>query len=453
MKISPEKIYEYEGVICWGIGSYFKNNYEKLKDIVNILALCDSDTSKISGKLEMPLECIPPQKLTEKDVVIICVQNTSAYSEIELFLVTANIPYCNLSELFWYNTEKQVENICFADNNPTKMMKYIDCGVGVNKCNLKCSYCYLSHHKRNSEYEIKYHSPTFIRAALSQRRFGGSILINFCGDGETLLCKELPDIIEQLLHEGHYISVVTNGTVSEAIDRLTHLDADIKRIFIKFSLHYLELKRTQLLERFVCNVKKAMSVGISVSVELVPSDDLIDSIDEIKAFSLKCFGVLPHLTVTRDEGSKELKILTERTDEEYKSIWGVFESAMFDFKMQNVGKKRYEYCMAGAYGYTLILETGELYKCAGNPFVCNIFDDIDAEIPASPVGKNCCLPYCYNCHSYLALGMIKDAPAPTYYEVRDRVSDTGEHWIKEGMKEIFCQKLYDNNKQESGKYE
>jgi len=78
--------------------------------------------------------------------------------------------------------------------------------------------------------------------------------------------------------------------------------------------------------------------------------------------------------------------------------------------------------------------------------LCNIYENIEDEIYFQQVGKECPLPYCFNCHAYLTLGLIPDVKAPTYLEMRDRITCDGNHWIHDKMRTVMNQKLYINNK-------
>lgn len=102
--------------------------------------------------------------------------------------------------------------------------------------------------------------------------------------------------------------------------------------------------------------------------------------------------------------------------------------------------------MAGIWSLQMNLETGDINKCIGNPYLDNIYEDLCREIKFEAVGHNCKLPYCWNCHAYLTLGVIDGFKAPTYYDVRDRKTADGKHWVHGDMAEIFKQKLYENNK-------
>ena len=91
----------------------------------------------------------------------------------------------------------------------------------------------------------------------------------------------------------------------------------MKRLEFKCSFHYLELKKKGWLERFAENVQKIWDAGASANIELAPSDELIPYIDEVKEFSMKHFGALPHLTILRDDRTSKIDYLTKMTEEEY----------------------------------------------------------------------------------------------------------------------------------------
>ena len=66
------------------------------------------------------------------------------------------------------------------------------------------------------------------------------------------------DYIRVLLEEGDYVMVVTNASLSKRIEQLSALPAELqKRLFYKFSYHYMELKKRNLVEKFFANVKMA----------------------------------------------------------------------------------------------------------------------------------------------------------------------------------------------------
>ena len=172
-------------------------------------------------------------------------------------------------------------------------------------------------------------SPETIASSLSQRRFGGVCLINFCGGGETLLPPQMPDIIRAVLGGGHFVMVVTNGTVTSSLKRIAEFPKEyLDRLLFKFSFHFLELKKRGLLDRFCENVRRMRNAGASISVEITPSDELVPYIDEVKDVCLREFGALCHVTVARDEKNKsKIPILTSLPKADYRRIWRSFSGS------------------------------------------------------------------------------------------------------------------------------
>lgn len=448
-------------VVIWGSGMIMRKYIKKINPFLNIRFFADTFPHKWGTYPAKEIDCAynnvickSKDEIQSSDVVLIAVKADKDNEIISAELDERGISYCYIIEAVAAYMPAyeamQLEHLMnhssetLPEYDSDKIVKYISCHVPYTYCNFRCSYCYV---KQLSDFQHKknyFHSPEFIRASLSKKRLGGVALVNFCAAGETLLCKDMVPIIAEIVKEGHFVSIVTNGTITKAFDELLDSGANMEQVFIKFSFHYLELKRLNLFDIFVSNVRRMRSAGCSISVELTPSDDLIPYIDEIKSFSMREFGTYPHITVARDDTSNDAKVLTDLTFDKYKEIWGTFDSAMFDFKMTQVYKKRFENCLAGELSAQLNLETGDLFKCIGNPYIDNVYEDLCRDIKFNAVGSGCRLPYCWNCHSYLALGVVKELQAPTYYEIRDRETIYGEHWVHGRMAEIFKQRLYDN---------
>lgn len=139
-----------------------------------------------------------------------------------------------------------------------KIKRFIDCYIPVTTCTLRCHYCYITCHRLFEGRLPKFrYSPEQVRKALSKERLGGTCLINMCAGGETLLAQEVVDYARVLLEEGHYVMIVTNATVSKRFDEIAQFPSELtKRLFFKFSYHYLELKEKNLLDVFFSNIKK-----------------------------------------------------------------------------------------------------------------------------------------------------------------------------------------------------
>ena len=329
-----------------------------------------------------------------------------------------------------------------------KLKKFIDIYVPVESCTLRCEYCYITHHRlfNNKLPKFHYDVNTF-RKALSRERMGGTCLFNFCAGGETLLAPEMIQYIRALLEEGHYVMVVTNATVDRAFEEISKFESELlERLFFKFSYHYMELKKRNLLDRFFRNIRKMRDAGASFTLELTPYDELVPYIAELKKKALEELGAVPHVTVARDEHYMGVKpILTKMSREEYYKTWSVFDSQLFDFKFSIFGIKRKEFCYGGMWSGFLNMQTGILIQCYGFGWQQNIFDDPTKPIKWRPVANCCKEPHCFNGHSWIGLGDIPELEAPTYAEMRNRVCVDGTEWLRPKMKAFMSQRLYDNN--------
>lgn len=330
-----------------------------------------------------------------------------------------------------------------------KIKRFIDCYIPTETCNLRCHYCYITQRRKfNAKIASFSHSPEEIRHAFSKKRWGGICLINMCAGGETLLSDEVLPVVKELLEEGHYVMIVTNGTLTKRFEEISNWpDYLLNRLFFKFSYHFLEMKRLGWTERFFDNVKRTKEAGASFTVEVTPSDELIPYIDELKENCMKYTGALCHMTIARDDRTKGIDILSDLSWDEYKKVWGDFDSSLFDFKAQIFQKKRNEFCYAGAWSYYLNLESGDLKQCYCGEKIWNIYEKLNEAIPEKPIGHSCSLPYCYNGHAFLALGDIPELDTPTYEEERNRICSDGTQWLKPEMRAFMTTKLYECNEQ------
>ena len=336
--------------------------------------------------------------------------------------------------------------------NMKKMKRFIDVLVPVTTCTLRCHYCYITHNRLFDSKlpKFKYDVETF-RKGLSKERLGGICMFNMCGGGETLLPPEMPSYIKALLEEGHYVMVVTNGTVDRAFNEISTWPKELlDRLFFKFSYHYLELKKRNLFEKFFGNVRKVVDAGASFTLEATPSDELVPYIEEMKELSIKKVGALPHITVARDEHDmSEVPVLTKMSHEDYNKTWSQFDSEMFEFKWSVFSEKRTEFCYAGDWSLNLDMGTGVLKQCICSLYNQNIFDDVTKPIIFKAIGHHCIQPHCYNAHAYLTFGSIPELQSPTYDKMRNRVLPDGREWLRPQMKEFMQCKLVGENKEYS----
>ena len=328
-----------------------------------------------------------------------------------------------------------------------KVRRIIAMNVPIKNCNLSCHYCYIAAQKQIKRGPAVFNfSPEHVAKCLTIERLGGPCIINLTGGGETLIPPEMPSYINALLNEGHYLEVVTNGTLSKRFKEIATFQRELLlRLEFKFSLHYLELKKRNMLEVFADNVKLMRSAGCSFTIECTPTDELEPYIDELKTYCLNNFGALCQLTIARNDLTNSKEVLSKRTFEEYCKVWNQFESTMFAFKKDIFLRKCTEFCYAGCWSLYVDMGTGNTKPCYGQMLNQNIFEHPDKPIKFMPVGKHCRQPYCYNGHAYLALGNIPELKTPTYSEIRNRKCVDGSEWEQPDLKEAFSSKLYETN--------
>lgn len=327
--------------------------------------------------------------------------------------------------------------------------KIILFAVPTSICNFRCHYCYLT--KRTEAYQgqqaqFKY-SPEEVARAFSKERVGGVAFMNFCADGETLLTKDIDLYIKALLEQGHYAEIVTNLTITPMLEKILAWDKELlKRVEFKCSFHYLELKKKNLLDIFAENVKKIWNAGASANIEVTPSDELIPYLDELKQFSLAHFGALPHLTIARDDGTKNINYLTDLSEDEYKRVWSSFDSDFWKFKREIFGKKQTGFCYAGMWSLYVNLATGYATQCYCGKGYEDVIGNYKIPLPNEPIAR-CPLAHCYNGHALLTLGLIPNITlsSPGYGDIRNRVKEDGTEWLMPEVKHFFNTKVGDNN--------
>lgn len=331
-----------------------------------------------------------------------------------------------------------------------QIKRYIEAYIPVNICNMKCTYCYLNKNINKVVSELS-HEPKEVAKALSKRRLGGPALINLCAAGETTLLREMPELTEALLAEGHVISIVTNGVYTKYFETVEKLPEEYrKRIFFKFSLHYFEMLKTDTTETFFENVDRMKKAGCSFTIELTPDDKYLTVKEDIRKLCMEKAGAVCHVTIPRDDTTREHKLLSRYSLEELVEKWKDFDSSLLLFKQEIWGKPRCEFCYAGDWFFAVDLLTGKMTQCYEGKELChNIYENIEKKLPFKAVGTKCPSSHCYNGHAFLPLGLIPEFTAPAYAELRDRICEDGSHWLTEDMRDTLSSKLGNANKEYS----
>ena len=334
----------------------------------------------------------------------------------------------------------------FIDADPAEepvMTKYLGINISENTCNLDCTYCYLqaNPYRRFSNLRMKNpHIARFIRWRLSKDVLGGSCLIGITGSGETFFAEGLEEVCVELLKEGHYLHIVTNGILTTKIERLIKKAGKYsKNIIFKLSFHYMELIKRGIIGQFVSTVELIKNSPASYTIELMPHDELVPYIDDVIKFSREHFDALPQLTIAR-KSDTDSKLLTNMTFSEYKQTYDIFDSEMFETRMRLYPQKG-KNCKAGEKSLFIDLYTGHINRCLFHEEIGNLYYDGIDNLHIPPVGNLCGLGYCFNCHVYATLGVVPNKDVPTYATIRDRKMSNGKHWIKEDMRRFLDIKL------------
>lgn len=327
------------------------------------------------------------------------------------------------------------------------MRRFLECLIPLTSCNLCCSYCYvIQEGRRKNEGAGFLYSPQHIGQALSQKRLGGVSLISMTASGETFIAKELSEISAEILKQGHFINITTNGTLTKRIEHFLQATDDYHdHIHISFSLHYVELLKNNLVDVFFDNVCRVKSSGCSILLQINLSDEYLPYWEEIKRISLERVGAYPQVALTRLEKNGQYDIISKQlTAEEYFQKGEEMDSPLFRYTYKNFNVKRKEYCYAGYWSAKLNLATGEMTGCYGLGVHQNIFEDLSRPIKWRPIGHHCNHRYCINSSHFMSQGIIPDLmPQPSYGELRNR-EEAG--WYSSVMKDFLYRQFEDTNR-------
>ena len=326
-----------------------------------------------------------------------------------------------------------------------EIVRFFECLIPITICNLRCEYCYViqRNYRNMKKANLKY-SAEQIGKALRKERLGGMCFFSICGAGETLAQPEIIDIVQNILEQGHVVNVTTNGTLTGVFKKIKNINSEyLKKLHFSFSLHYIELKRLNLLDTFFKNIKFVQSLGCSVMVQLNLCDQYLPYIEEIKNICKENIGAYPQIAATRDEkeGINKVKLYTNLDVKEYEDIGNSFNSELFKYTMKNFNVKRTEFCYAGDRSGILNLATGELKKCYSDPCSQNIFENINKKIKFEPIGNNCGTCFCTNSSHFMSLGVIDKDENISYCSLRDRPE---ANWFNETTRKLLSQKLIGN---------
>lgn len=328
-----------------------------------------------------------------------------------------------------------------------KIHRLVNFILPVTACNFRCHYCYVrQEEKQTGKIDDLDYSLEHIQHCMTKERWGGVCHINMCGLGETLLADYAVELAIKMLENGHYVSVVTNGTITRRIKELCSISSEQRqRLFFKFSFHYLELINRNMMNTFWENVSYAASHGCAYTVELTVNDELIPYIPDIRKICKERVGADCHVIESRNN-LDGFSRLTKLNLEEHQKAWGKFNSELFEFQQSQWMKKRHEFCYAGDYIVSLNVGSGWLMPCfSGGKAIQNIFVDSNEPIHFAAIGRNCQWTHCYAAYVLMSSGVIPSIETPTYALLRDRVCSNGSRWLTPEISNFFSTKINQSN--------
>lgn len=308
----------------------------------------------------------------------------------------------------------------------SKVCKKITTYVPGNICNLRCSYCYVSQ-CQDPEHLVKPHFDypvEYMVKAFTPQRLGGIAEFTVIGAGETLIPEEVIPFIHGLLRQGHIVEVVSNLTLSDRIDKLLDTSPeDLKRLIVKGSLHWVELKRLNKVNEYFNNMRKILSAGASSFPFFVAGDLYMPYLDEIRQHCLAELNALPHCSPCmafeeKTDMGEFGKVMTSPVcDSEFRTlIEQKFQSKLFQLCADfiDVNPRKY-FCNAGKWSFVVNLSDGGMSKCHNCKNDFNLFSKITSAIPEKPIGYECKIASCCLQYDFISLGLLKDfMDYPTY---------------------------------------
>jgi hypothetical protein len=327
-----------------------------------------------------------------------------------------------------------------------KYKRFIECRIPGTACNFRCTYCVNSQVKdvkNRTLVRFKY-PPNIVGEALSQKRIGGCAYINVCGIGETLLSSQVPLYIKEMLLQGHYVNVYTNGVINDAFLRFSNFHKDLlNQLSFSFSLHYFELIKTGTMQMFFANFHKMKELGCSVVCNLVLDDSYLPYVDVIKNECIKNLGALPQVSFPKKVNLKKNYTALTGNLALIEKFGDSFNSQYFNLTKKYFDYNRKLFCYAGAWSFYLNLENGNISKCYGHAIRQNIFRNTRSKIKFSAVGNHCCSKTC-GAGLMLPQGLVPELKVGSYIMMKDRPES---NWYTEKYKIFLSQQLHMNNEE------
>ena len=227
--------------ILFGCGKNFYSYVERLSNWLPLTYYSDNNSQVINkvGRIGH-ITGIQVSEITllKNPYVIIATDSQVASNQIKQQFDEAGIPNSHISDIL-RDCDVEIDTIKWPQKiHEDKISKFIDIDLeDTTTCNFRCEYCYVWRKKDFSGgVETSKYSVAEIRKGLSKEVLGGTCFVNLCARGETMLSKDIVELTYELLDEGHYVSIVTNGTIRRNILKLLQFPDEFQeRLFLKIS--------------------------------------------------------------------------------------------------------------------------------------------------------------------------------------------------------------------------
>lgn len=431
-------------VAVYGVGNNFREYSDFISRYLKPVVCIDQNKNLNATEVLPGVRCTLLEELDSwnVDVIVITIQDKWVAENVKKELEYKYEVYF-LVELYDEFEVEQFENFYEGrEKNLSDKLMHFACGLGSSVCNMGCSYCYVDFAdpklKHNSYFS---HSIEFILKALSPERLGSCAYFSMCSDGETMLKPGIIELTYGLLMQGHYVGLITNGTVTEKVKRLIEFPEELRsRLLVQNSMHFDELKKKNLLDVYFDNINSLRRSGISVNATMPGSDEDIENIPEIKELCMSRIGFLPMISPIRGErwgGEYEgFPLGSKYTWEEYVEIWKDFDSPSIKCRKHTLNHID-EICFAGMHSGYINIQTGDLLTCVPGKKIANIYKDITQEIPFLEEPNFCPFGFCSHNGYFLSGREINGAVLPTLYEFHNRYDKEGKPTFGEKIRKAM----------------
>lgn len=216
----------------------------------------------------------------------------------------------------------------------------------TKRCNLDCEYCF----GKITDPSVKVNWIDIERLMVTLDKTGKTFRISFTGGEPTMI----PNFIEAVkaITQKHYVSFNTNLIIKNLMKIISEVDPQ-RILHIHASLHYNELVKKNLLERFIKNFRSFRENGFNIYAEVVAYPSLKEKLGELKS-TMQKEGI--ELSFAPFYGKFEEKIYPESYTKSGQKLFGLSS------KIINSHTQKGNLCNAG-YNVGVVFSNGNIYPC------------------------------------------------------------------------------------------